>query len=160
MRKSEVWVQKFFILARFWLDNLFIWLDFDSIFDSIGSKFKSQNYSTRPDSTVNDSVGSWLEQFPTRPIPNVRYLTLFWHLSELFTKFQPMLEFVKYKIQCTQYIYFQKFYKIHFHFSFYTIHRMFKFQKHPLNSASRYMKALRGLNPWGLLQSLTFNFNF
>ena len=93
-------------------------------------------------------------------LSNVRYLTLFRHLSELFTKFQPMLEFVKYKIQCTQYIYFQKFYKIHFHFSFYTIHRMFKFQKHPLNSASRYMKALRGLNPWGLLQSLTFNFNF
>ena len=87
-------------------------------------------------------------------LSNVRYLTLFRHLSE------SMLEFVKYKIQCTQYIYFQKFYKIHFHFSFYTIHRTFKFQKHPLNSASRYMKALRGLNPWGLLQLLTFNFNF
>ena len=69
MRKSEIWAQKFFILAWFWLDNLFIWLDFDSIFDSIGSKFKSQNYSTRPDSTVNDSGGSWLEEFPTRPIP-------------------------------------------------------------------------------------------
>ena len=38
-------------------------------------------------------------------LSNVRYLTLFQHLSELFTKFQPMLEFVKYKIQCTQYIY-------------------------------------------------------
>ena len=70
MRKSEIWAQKFFILAQFWLDNLFIWLDFDLIFDSIGSKFKSQNYSTRPDSTVNDSVGSWLEQFPTQPIPS------------------------------------------------------------------------------------------
>ena len=69
MRKSEIWAQKFFILAQFWLDNLFIWLDFDSIFDSIGSKFKSQNYSTRPDSTVNDSFGSWLEQFPTRFTP-------------------------------------------------------------------------------------------
>ena len=42
---------------------------FDSNFDSIGSKFKSQNYSTRPDSTVNDSVGSWLEQFLTRSTP-------------------------------------------------------------------------------------------
>ena len=54
---------------------IFGWKKF--IFDSFGLKLKSQNYSTRPDSTVNDSVGSWLEQFPTRPIPTSgpRHLT-------------------------------------------------------------------------------------
>ena len=54
---------------KFGLKNFLSWLNFGSIFDSIGSKFKSQNYSTRPDSTVNDLFGSWLEQFPTRFTP-------------------------------------------------------------------------------------------
>ena len=57
-------------LTRFWLEKFII--------DSIGSKVKSQNYSTRPDSTVNGSGGSWLEQFPTRHSPNTHHYWVKW----------------------------------------------------------------------------------
>ena len=59
-------------------------LIFDSIFDSFGSNFKSQNYSTPPGLTVNDSVGSWLEHFPTQPIPTFNS-----NLHTLFKKITP-----------------------------------------------------------------------
>ena len=46
------------LCLNFDLKFFFHRLDFDSIFDSFGSKVKSQNYSTRPDSTANGSGGS------------------------------------------------------------------------------------------------------
>ena len=62
----------------YWLEKKFYHLyfnpkisNFGSNYDSIGLKKKSQNYSTRPDLTVNDSVGSWLEQFPTWSTPSL-----------------------------------------------------------------------------------------